>query len=296
MEGECERLRSLPTHDSDVRFIIFQEEECPTTSRRHYQGFIQLQRAVRRSSVQAKVGEGVNCSPCNGTPADNIRYCSKPDSRVNGPWQAGEVVSTGKRSDLEALREDLRSGQTDAELWESHFGAMARYFKAVDRYRLVLASSKGEDRGPVEVVVWYGATGHGKTRRAYHEAREAGRSLFVVPSVERRASPWFDGYAGQEWVLLDDYCGGYDIHFFKRILDRYPLNVPVKGGFVNWSPSRIIITSNHSPDTWYPDAPPEDLAALRRRYTRVTHFISPWLPPPDREGTPRAEGEGGEAP
>lgn len=38
---------------------------------------------------------------------------------------------------------------------------------------------------------------------------------------------------------------------FKRIIDGYPLLVQYKGGFMNWSPELVVITSNEDPSNWY---------------------------------------------
>ena len=50
------------------------------------------------------------------------------------------------------------------------------------------------------------------------------------------------------------------------------MRVPVKGGFVQWVPKRIWITSNYSPKEWYPNAKDEHVKALFRRLTRVVRF------------------------
>ena len=47
---------------------------------------------------------------------------------------------------------------------------------------------------------------------------------------------------------------------FLRLTDRYPMRVPIKGGFVDWVPVRIWITANYGPDILYN----RDPAVLRR--------------------------------
>lgn len=55
---------------------------------------------------------------------------------------------------------------------------------------------------------------------------------------------WFDGYMGQKRVVLDDYRSYHlPFNFLLRLLDRYPIQVPVKGGYVNFIPEEIIVTS-----------------------------------------------------
>jgi len=56
-------------------------------------------------------------------------------------------------------------------------------------------------------------------------------------------------------------------------LDRYPMRVPVKGGFVNWVPENIYITSSNHPDSTYTDEKiQEDIQQLIRRIDIIQQF------------------------
>jgi hypothetical protein len=84
---------------------------------------------------------------------------------------------------------------------------------------------------------------------------------------------WFDGYSGQLTVIFDDFDGKQvEFRFLLRLLDKYPMQVPVKGGFVNWVPRFVFITSNAYPDEWYPEVPVRDMEALKRRIEFTHHF------------------------
>lgn len=51
------------------------------------------------------------------------------------------------------------------------------------------------------------------------------------------------------------------------------MKVPVKGGFANWKPKIIYMTSNKDPDKeWYMNCAPEHKAALMRRIKTITKF------------------------
>lgn len=115
------------------------------------------------------------------------------------------------------------------------------------------------------VVVLWGDTGTGKTRFCHEQA--AGRSMWSSGDYK-----WFDGYIGQEVVLLDDYRGEYPIQQFLKLTDRYPMQVPIKGGFTNWCPKKIYITSNVAPSLWYQDIGSRTKEAFMRRLN-VINFI-----------------------
>lgn len=71
--------------------------------------------------------------------------------------------------------------------------------------------------------------------------------------------------------MVDEFRGGIDIAHLLRWLDRYPVIVELKGSSTVLKANKIWITSNLSPDDWYPELDQETKNALRRRM-RVTHF------------------------
>jgi len=91
---------------------------------------------------------------------------------------------------------------------------------------------------------------------------------------------WFDGYEGQRTVILDDFRkNNMSFSLLLRLLDRYCITVPVKGGYTCWNPLTIIITCTNAPHaefvrhnddnttTLY-----ENIGQLDRRITQVMHF------------------------
>lgn len=70
-------------------------------------------------------------------------------------------------------------------------------------------------------------------------------NVFILGGPNSRNSAlWWDGYIGQKTVVLDDFRPWWcPFSFLLRILDRYPIRVQVKGGFVNFVPEKIIITT-----------------------------------------------------
>jgi len=113
---------------------------------------------------------------------------------------------------------------------------------------------------PIErkVKVYWGATGVGKSRRAWEEAG------FDSYPKDPRTKFW-DGYSGQERVVIDEFRGGIDIAHVLRWFDRYPVVVEVKGSSVVLKAKEIWITSNLSPDLWYPELDLATKEALLRR-------------------------------
>lgn len=71
-------------------------------------------------------------------------------------------------------------------------------------------------------------------------------------------------------ILLDDYYHNWKLTFFLQFFDRYPMYLPIKGGFVPMGNAKIYVTSNIPLNEQYPNAPDQD--AIRRRFTKITRF------------------------
>jgi len=107
-------------------------------------------------------------------------------------------------------------------------------------------------------IVYFGATGTGKSRRAWEEL-----GMEAYPKDPR--TKFWCGYQGQKNVVIDEFRGGIDIGHLLRWLDRYPVNVEIKGSSMPLSAEKFILTSNMHPSLWYADLDPLTVAALLRR-------------------------------
>ena len=135
-------------------------------------------------------------------------------------------------------------GVGEREIAQRHFAQWVRYHRAFQLYGLMQRPPRMWE---MEVVVLIGDTGVGKTRWAWDKYPD----LFSVPPTKQSGCYW-DGYDGQDTVLIDEMYGSRFSHsFLLLLLDRYPMMVPVHGGQVVFSSQRIVITSNAHPEEWY---------------------------------------------
>ena len=105
-----------------------------------------------------------------------------------------------------------------------------------------------------------GPSGSGKSRYVWEQHPD----LYTLdPPQCSNQSVWFDGYDGQDVLLIDDFDGWLSYKFLLRLLDRYPLRVQYKGGSIPLLATKIYITSTESPSDWYPHR--EEVVELERR-------------------------------
>jgi len=166
----------------------------------------------------------------------------------------------GKRSDLLTIKEKIDNGSSLGDLWADAeaFPSMVKYHKAFDVYQRVVTAKR---RWMPVIITIFGPSGCGKTRWAYE----------VFPDLYKHGDgdgTWFDGLDGNPVVLFDEMRGGrFKLNYLLQLLDRYPMDVAVKGGFTPFVPKVVIMTSNFHPSTWYKssDEAPWAESPLRRR-------------------------------
>lgn len=256
-----------------VRGILGQLE-CGESGNFHLQFAVYLERGQRGTWLSKNICESVHWERCESVSATRT-YVTKPESRIAGPWQLGDFpeLGNGRRSDLEALQADLDSGTPLREISEAHFGAYLRYARGIQSYLLLRQTPRDWE---MEVRVLWGAAGAGKTRAVYERGAAESKSIYTLAQNYNGGVVWWDAYEGQDIVLIDDFYGWLPFSYLLRLLDRYQMLVRNKDGHIQFSSKIIYITSNHSPDTWYKSISEEQLRALRRRFTSVVHYETPF--------------------
>lgn len=188
-------------------------------------------------------------------------YCKKDGDW----WEEGDLPQSGRRVDLNQIRQEIEEGKSEFDIASNYFSQWAIYRRSFERYRTLLRRSTRTTKSWTNLIV--GPTGTGKTRFVFQQ--HAPRDIFVWAGDR-----WFNGYTGQPVALLDDFRGELSQGFLLRLLDRYPMQVPVKGGFEYWHPRRIYITSNIELEDWWAHLDRKTRDALWRRIDRFDRVDS----------------------
>lgn len=242
--SECSGGVLLPDEWSDVVYVTWQLEQCPDTGELHFQGYMEFVGKKTWSWVHKNlVGlETAHLERRRGTQAEAITYCMKKESRIEGPWEWGEKRSQGERTDIVEFKKAIDAGKSDSELYDDYFSFMMRYPKVSKQYRRVKGLEVVRDWVP-EIEVYIGPSRCGKSRAV--RAKYPG-------AYWKPHGKWWDGYVGQEVVVIDEMYG-HRMAFTEllNLLDSTPLMVEPKGDYVQFIAKKIIFTSNQEPEFWY---------------------------------------------
>lgn len=257
------RMEKEIMEKKNMNFIIFQIEQCPKTKKLHYQGYIEFTRAVNLRWMSTNFGKSNHYERARGSGDDNITYCSKKETRVDGPWSIGtsENKGQGQRNDLINIKNDLKEGKDMNYIGENYAGSYIRYHKGIEKLQQLLIKERRNWRP--ELIVFIGPPGTGKTKRAFDENED--KTIYNKPDC----SQWWDGYDGQEVVVINEFKGQLPMEFMNNLADYYPMQVQIKGGYKKFTSKKIYITSNIELDKWWT----ENNDSFYRRITTFSRFF-----------------------
>lgn len=256
---EYESLKVWCVQGTQVSYAVLGKETGDDEKTPHLQGYLELKGARTLNWLKRQPGlSRCHAEPRKGTGPEASSYCKKDDDW----WETGQLKHPNKRTDLLEVQQHLDEGKSAAWIAKHYFTTWVQYGRRFREYIALQRNTLRRRKSWVNVI--YGLTGVGKTRFVHQQHPD--EDIWKYPG-----SGWFDGYWGQPIALFDDFRGDLDISLLLRVLDRYSMDVPVKGGFVNWNPKRIYITSNIVPEMWYESIDADTLPALLRRLDRIDY-------------------------
>ncbi len=259
--------------DSQMEYLVYQEE-IGESGNYHFQGYCEFTSQLRLAAAKDLLGgETVHLERRRGTAEQAIAYAKKEDTRIDGPFEYGVPRTQGKRMDLEGFKDAVMSGKRKRDLLDDHVGIIARYPKFYDQLTMMNRPTRTTE---LVVKLLIGDTGLGKTRSVMD--KYGGNDEFYIAPLNN-GTMWHDAYDGHTVVLIDDFSGKsshVSLCYLLRLLDRYPVLVPTKGGHTWWLPNEVFVTTNILPKDWYSwENRGEQYKALARRFHEVLLYYVP---------------------
>lgn len=256
-EEDYETLKGLvPAH---ANFIILGREGKEIGKTPHIQGFVTFSANKRRAGIIKLTGTGGHWAVSRASDkAKAIDYCKKEGEyeEFGQPPGSGQ----GQRTDLEIAAREFQEHRSLPRFKEDNPHLYVKYARGFST--LLEPKPRDLDDPPPNIIWLYGPTGTGKTRYVY--AQQPRHDLWVSSN----SLEWFNGYNNHPTSLFDDFRGSFcSFGTMLLIVDRYGYNAPIKGGFVDFKPQTMYITSPYHPKDVYKTV--EDKSQLLRRFTRI---------------------------
>lgn len=278
----------------DCRYIVYGFETSKSGTP-HLQGYIELNQPKRLSALKKALNNRAYFGIRKGTRERARDYCLKGEQTkaewkahqekgenwglnakvfINGDFQAG---GSGKRNDIRSLKKQIESGAPMIDIIADNFENYTKYHRSIVDYKRLCDSKNNREFRKLEVIVYWGVADTGKSRKA----REENPDAFRAQKWSVAGNFMFDGYDGEDVIIIDDYLGGIPFDFLLNLLDGHPLTLNVKNSRATAKYTKVIFTSNKHPDDWYGYLETSS-KQYKRRFTSIIEFKEeiPMMPVP----------------
>lgn len=293
----AERLDAL----TYIKGYIMQMEKGDNGTQ-HIQGYMEANKPLYTTGVKKAIGNNtIHCEAAKGTKQQNIKYCTKIDSRIGSGYTAAakgtcagdeaKRAGQGRRTDIDRFAEEvLKTGGITVALIDESPGMCLKYMKQANmlaEYRKRVEAEEAElemvlkriadrraglkvDVLPRNLILLFGPSAVGKTTMAVDYSVEKYRKM---PYKKQGDKEWWCSYEGQQVVLIDEWRKDFvkgQLQGFNDVSNRGPYRGEVKGGQTTIIAEEMIFTSNRHPadiyNTTWRDA---SYRAMARRFAQV---------------------------
>lgn len=239
-EGEYEQAE-VEKKLGKYKATIGQLEAAPTTGYKHWQLYLETKTALRFSTLRKLFPRG-HYEPAVYPRINCVRYCTDETKSAGVSIRLGALdfaVRQGKRTDIDSYIEQvMMEGKSADEVIfdDPRASKVEGQLRSLELIRD--RQSWGVKFREVEVHYIHGNTRTGKTSALFETYGYAG-----VYRVSNWKNP-FDGYKGQDVLLLDEYNTSVPIVDMLKILEGYPLEVSARYADKIAKFTKVFIVSN----------------------------------------------------
>jgi len=260
-----------------IRFIVFQEEQAPSTDTVHIQGYIEWEEAIRPLGQKMKHMNSPY-SRFHWSRVDNprraIAYAKKDDTRVNNGLHGQYGAAAANRDQtITDTTEQILSGVPLSKVLHEHPDiSFMHYEKVVDFH-----NRQVKNRDACNVVLLIGPSGCGKSWWADAAAKSKG-TTYYVPDRTRHNGRWdWKGYSSENSIIINEFDDKWlKVVSFKQFFDIFPFQVEAKGQNMSLKSNNIYLTTNSDIKNWYRKfrSNPENAVHTAAMERRITQFFT----------------------
>lgn len=252
-------FEEISFEDKDIEYAIWQKEQCPTTNKIHTQFFVYFYKKKRFQGVQRITGKA-HIEIARNIPK-SIEYCSKNETRVEGPFEKGvrpklSLIENGTVIDSVRKRGIVETIIDNPKLWRN-----VRQLKEIEDLFFAPRSQAPS------CLLFTGETGVGKSRLVMAIASYVGLKDVYFKANNK----WWDQYRQQKLVIWDEFRGEETLPVSEvlMMINHVPWRVERKGGSVEFRSDWIFLTSNISLDQMYSRYSEVTRKAIKRRIREI---------------------------
>lgn len=257
-EGLLEHLKTVDT----VREYIV-AKELHQDGHPHFHAYVKYTTGIPpRQVMKFKYLERTATAKGAYGPKGAMAYCSKDGDYITNIANLSTYHKQhGKKLHLDILEKGAKKAMEDGDVHPMNYKRLAQ---SIELYELHCKKVEATDDCKGHWI--HGDSGAGKTTAA----------LARWPDAYRKPpTKWWDGYNGQETVILDDLRPSnakFIVYYLTQWMDRHaPPAGESKGGTLPLMFKRFVVTSQWSIEDMFEEQ--RDVAAIRRRcLTRIEHM------------------------
>lgn len=240
-----------------ILYSIIGDEIAPTTGKRHYQWYIRFENLVKKKNV-IKYLKGIHVQKYNGGDFNNKTYSSK-DKVI---FEYGTPAKQGERTDLNLVKDQILAGTKVDDLTLENPNLFHQYGRTLCKLEDIAMRKKF--RTEMTKGFWYyGETGAGKSHKAFENFTPDTHYVLNLND-----NGWWEGYAQQETVILNEFRGQIPYSELLDLCDKYPKSVKRRNREpMPFTSKRIIVTSSlHPKDVYHNISRDDKMNQLERRF------------------------------
>lgn len=256
-------------YPSEVKYLVFGEEVCPSTSRAHLQGYVVFRKRRSLPSANKYLRES-RMDYANGSSISNKVYCSKDAA----------YYEFGRCPDNDFFAANVQRAVSNVvfkdkwdHAWDSACAGNLMAIPAKIRIQYLttferLAREHRHDNVPDRNALWnfwiVGESGSGKSSGARDHFVSLGMSIF-----KKSKMVGWDGYNDHDVVIIDD-VSKFHVKMadeFKELSDHYSFFGNAKYAGRQIRPLVVVVTSRYQIDEIWEDYHTRE--DLNRRFTVI---------------------------